>query len=138
MKPIRILLVDDQRNIRRGLRMRLEIEPGMLVVGEAEDGAAALAMATLLAPDVILMDAEMPGMDGITATKQLCETACRCAVIVLTLHDDAGTRARAEAAGAAGFVAKHHIDTTLLDAIRRAGARNAREEMPIAEDASDV
>jgi DNA-binding NarL/FixJ family response regulator len=118
---IRILLVDDQPNIRRGLRMRLGLEPDIEVVGEAGDGEAALRLAHIVSPDVVIMDVEMPVMDGITATTELRARAPRCSVVVLSLYDDAATRARAAAAGACAFVAKTKMDETLVDAIRTAG-----------------
>jgi CheY-like chemotaxis protein len=68
---IRVLLVDDQPSIRRGLRMRLALEPDLTVVGEAGDGATAVALATALQPEVVLMDVAMPGMDGIAALQAL-------------------------------------------------------------------
>ena len=121
-KMIRVLLVDDQTNVRRGLRMRLELEPDVTVVGEACDGEAALGMARLLSPTVVLMDVEMPRMDGIAATQQLCQGGAGPAVVMLSLYDDAATRQRAKAAGAIDFVAKTRMDETLLDAIRRAAS----------------
>jgi DNA-binding NarL/FixJ family response regulator len=117
---IRILLADDQTNVRKGLRMRLDLEPGLSVVGEAADGATAVALARSLSPDVILMDVEMPGMDGIAAAEQVCKEAPGCCVIVLTIHDDAKTRERATKAGAAAFVSKHQIDSDLMTAINAA------------------
>ena len=68
MTPIRILLVDDQPSVLRGLRMRLELEPDLEVVGEATNGATALEEAERVAPNIVLMDVEMPVMDGISAT----------------------------------------------------------------------
>jgi DNA-binding NarL/FixJ family response regulator len=118
---IRILLADDQPNVRRGLRMRLDLEPGLDVVGEAADGASAVTLACRLSPDVVLMDVEMPGMDGISAMEQLKQALPGCRVVVLTIHDDTRTRERARKAGAAAFVSKHQIDSSLMDAIRAAG-----------------
>jgi DNA-binding NarL/FixJ family response regulator len=94
---IRLLLVDDQPGTRRGLRMRLELEPDVSVVGEAADGAAALRLAAELNPDVVVMDVAMPIMDGITATKALRRShlADSCSVVILSLYDDAITQARA-------------------------------------------
>jgi DNA-binding NarL/FixJ family response regulator len=120
---IRILLADDQGNVRKGLRMRLELEDGLNVVGEAADGASALALARTLSPDLILMDVEMPGMDGIAATEQLVKESPDCPVVVLTIHDDPTTRERARSAGACGFVSKHEIDGSLVDAIHKACPR---------------
>ncbi len=116
---ISIVLVDDQATVRRGLRMRLTMEPDVEVVGEAESGEAALRLVRALSPDVVLMDVEMPGMDGIVATAELRATAPHVAVVILSLYDDARTRARAREAGAAAFVAKHQAKTTLLATIRR-------------------
>ena len=116
---ISIVLVDDQATVRRGLRMRLTIEADVEVVGEAGSGEAALRLVRSLSPDVVLMDVEMPGMDGIDATAALCAAAPQVAVVVLSLYDDARTRARAREAGAAAFVAKHQAKTTLLATIRR-------------------
>jgi DNA-binding NarL/FixJ family response regulator len=128
MNTISILLVDDEPTIRRGLRMRLELEPDLTVVGEAGNGVAALDSARALAPAVVLMDVEMPLMDGIETTKVLREQLPGTAVVVLSMHDDAGTQSRAREAGAAAFVAKHSIDRALLDAIR--GAADRREGVP--------
>lgn len=122
---IRILVVDDQPSIRRGLRMRLGLEPDIDIVSEAEHGGAALAQARLTPPDVVLMDIEMPVMDGITATGRLHTETPDCAVVVLSLHDDPDSRMRARLAGASEFVAKHDIDRALIDAIRTA-ARSRR------------
>ncbi|MEX2247758.1 MAG: response regulator [Dehalococcoidia bacterium] len=123
MNPIRILLVDDEQSIRRGLRMRLGLEPDIEVVGEAADGAAAVVAAGAFRPDVVLMDVEMPVMDGIRAAAELHTAAPAAAVVMLSLHDDARTRARARAAGAVDFVAKHEIDAVLTQAIRAAVRR---------------
>ena len=115
---IRVLLVDDQAHVRVGWRMRLALEPDIIIVGEAADGRQALVLAAELEPDVVLMDVEMPGMDGITATGQLQEGARVCAVVVTSIYDDASTRNRARAAGAAAFVGKQEPIDTVLSAIR--------------------
>ncbi len=119
-RAIRVLIVDDQPAVRRGLKMRLELEPDVEVIGEAGDGAAAIALATEAQPDIVLMDVEMPGMDGISATRALRAAAPHSAVVVLTLYDDTATRARAKEAGAAAFVAKHRMEEELLAVVRRA------------------
>jgi len=100
--------------------MRLELEPDVLVIGEAADGATAVELARQLNPDVVLMDVEMPGMDGITATAAIRAATLRARVVILSLYDDALTQARANAAGAVAFVAKHCMEEPLLAAIRRA------------------
>ena len=123
-RPIRLFLVDDERNVLRGLRMRLGMEPDMEVVGEAADGRTAVTGVSLVRPDVVLMDVNLPVLDGIDATAALREMVPDCSVVMLSMRDDAETRARARAAGAAGFVAKHEMDTALTAAIRHAAAAN--------------
>lgn len=118
--PIKILLVDDQSAIRVGLRMRLMLEPDLEIIGEAADGVDALRRARNLAPDVVVMDVDLPRLDGLAATEALQIMAPRCRVVILTLHDSAPMRVRAQEAGAAAFVSKHAGDMPLLAAIRRA------------------
>lgn len=127
-KTIRVLLVDDQPQVRRGLKMRLGLEPDVEIAGEAGDGAAAVALADELRPDIVLMDVEMPGMDGISATQELRAVAPHSAVVILTLYDDAATRARAKEAGAASFVAKHEVEETLLTSICRTASRGPEND----------
>lgn len=117
---IKLLLVDDQSIVRQGLRMQLALEPDLIVVGEAENGEQVLVLAAQLHPDVILMDVELPLMDGITATARLRVADPKCAVVILSLYDDAKTRAAAQAAGAVAFVGKQESSETLLTAIRQA------------------
>jgi DNA-binding NarL/FixJ family response regulator len=119
MKSIQVLLVDDEPSILRGLRMRLALEPDIAVVGEATT-ATAVNLADRLDPDVVLMDVNMPVMDGISATRELATRAPRAAVVILSMHDDRGTRDSALAAGAVAFVAKQQKECDLLAAIRSA------------------
>jgi DNA-binding NarL/FixJ family response regulator len=122
MKAIRVLIVDDEAAVLRGLRMRLGLEPDIDVVGEAADGSAAIDLAARLSPDVVLMDIRMPVMDGIEATRTLAGRNPAPAVVILSMRDDTRTVALAGEAGAVGFVAKHSIDDGLAGAIRRAAA----------------
>ena len=120
---IRVLLVDDQPVVRRGLRVRFQLEPDMQVVGEASTGREALTLAQTLTPDVVLMDIEMPGMDGIEATAALRTIVPQSAVVILSIHTERQTRIRAQAAGAVAFVEKRGTTDTLLAAIRQAAGQ---------------
>jgi DNA-binding NarL/FixJ family response regulator len=120
MTMIRLLLVDDEACIRRGLRMRLALEPDVQVVGEASEGAEAVFLAQQLHPDVVVMDVEMQEIDGITAAAAIANLTPPSAVVTLTIHDDAATRERARAAGAVAFVGKHEGCDAVLAAIRYA------------------
>jgi DNA-binding NarL/FixJ family response regulator len=117
-EPIRIVLVDDQALFRSGLRMLLDSQEDLQVVGEAGDGAAALAEVELTDPDVVLMDVRMPGMDGVTATERLAARGDRPKVLVLTTFDLDEAAARALRAGASGFVLKDAKPEFLLAAVR--------------------
>jgi len=120
---IRVLLVDDQAVVRRGLRVLFHLEPDLEVVGEASTGTEALVLAQTLTPDVVLMDIEMPDMDGIVATAALRRTVPKTRVVILSILDDAQTRGRAQAAGAVAFVEKRGATDALLSAIRQAAAQ---------------
>ena len=119
-RTIKLLVVDDVPSVRRGLRMRLSLECDLQVVGEAASGEEALAVVRALQPDVILMDIEMPGIDGLVATSAMRSVAPQSAVVTLSLHDDAASREKALAAGATAFVGKHEASEALLLAIRDA------------------
>jgi DNA-binding NarL/FixJ family response regulator len=120
---IRVLLVDDQAVVRRALRVRFHLEPDLQVVGEATTGSEALTLAQTLTPDVVLMDIEMPEMDGIQATAALRRVVPQSAVVILSIHDDAQTRGRARASGAVAFVEKRGATEALLSAIRLAAGQ---------------
>jgi DNA-binding NarL/FixJ family response regulator len=117
---IKILLVDSQRRVREGLRMRMALEPDLTVIGEAGDGQSALAMTQELHPDVIVMDIEIPNQDGIALSQAMRQLVPESEVIVLSLHDDPLTKARAHEAGVAAFVEKRGGALPLLTAIRMA------------------
>ena len=121
---ISILIADDQSFMRECLRMRLELEPDLRIVGEAGDGAAAISLACDCQPDVVIMDIAMPVLDGLAATAALRAILPATAIIVHSLYDDDGTRARARAAGANAFVGKHTLEGPLLDAIRASVTRH--------------
>jgi len=113
----RILIVDDNAGVRRDLRLLLEIGGGSEVVGEAEDGREAIDRATLLLPDVVVMDLAMPGLDGYAAAAAIKSSPARCRLVALTVHSDAATRDRARAAGFDAFVVKGAPLSELLGAI---------------------
>jgi DNA-binding NarL/FixJ family response regulator len=118
MTAIHLLLVDDEAAVRRGLRMLFDLEPDLRVVGEAADGMAAVEMARELAPDVVLMDIEMRGADGITATKLIKSSNPSPHVIVLSIHDSEHIRGLAARAGAVAFVGKHEGGARLVEVLR--------------------
>jgi DNA-binding NarL/FixJ family response regulator len=115
---IRLLLVDDQLIIRQGLKSLLDAKPDLQVVGEAENGAIALQQVALLQPDVVLMDVRMPIMDGVTATRLLCQQFPDTKVIVLTTFDDHDYVAQAMQFGARGYLLKDTHSDELAQAIR--------------------
>jgi DNA-binding NarL/FixJ family response regulator len=119
MTPVRVLIVDDQELLRRGLRLLLETEPGIEVVGEAEHGRRALAMIPSLEPQVILADARMPELDGLGLVRRCAADHPGLPVLVLTTFDDAQLVRDLLDAGAAGFLLKDVSPESLTDAIRQ-------------------
>lgn len=117
VRPIRLLLVDDQTLVRTGFRMVLDAQEGVDVVGEAADGNAGLDMCRSLAPDVVLMDVRMPGLDGIAATRLIVEECPQSRVIVLTTFDLDEYAFAALRAGASGFLLKDVGPAELLASI---------------------
>ncbi len=115
---IRILLADDQPLLRMGFRMVLEAQEDMTVVGEAGDGAAAVALTGSHSPDVVLMDVRMPGMDGIEATEHIVRDHPASRVLILTTFDLDEYAFAALRAGAAGFLLKNSQPADLLAGIR--------------------
>ncbi|WP_433598950.1 response regulator [Nocardia sp. CA-135953] len=115
----RVLVVDDQDLVRQGLRTILELG-GVEVVGEAADGAAAVAAATALQPDVVLMDLRMPGVDGVEATRRIVGLGAGIRVLALTTFDHDKHVVDALRAGACGFLLKDVTADGLVDAVGRA------------------
>ncbi len=113
----RILLADDHAILRSGLRLLIEGQPGLEVVGEAGDGQEALEKARTLKPDLILLDLNMPGLDGLAALPQIREQSPDSCVLILTMHDDVSYLQQALNAGASGYVLKRAVDSELLLAI---------------------
>lgn len=133
MEITRILIVDDLLEVRQGLATVLELAAKtsrlpILVVGFAQDGADALAKAASLRPDVVLMDLEMPVMDGIEATRHFKAELPSARVIILTIHAGAEIRARAIQAGAASFLIKGAEVQALVNAILGRDGSNHSEK----------
>jgi DNA-binding NarL/FixJ family response regulator len=116
----RVLIADDQENVRHGFRLVLDAQPDMTVVGEAANGAAALELATVVRPDVLVADIRMPVMDGLELTRRLAGTDVR--VIVVTTFDQDEYVTAALSNGACGFLLKRSGPTLLIEAIRAAMA----------------
>jgi DNA-binding NarL/FixJ family response regulator len=118
MKRIRLLLVEDDALVRRGLLMRLASEPDIDVVGVAGDGERALILAHERLPSVVIMDLLLPGIDGFEATRRLRTVSPESKVIAISIREDTATRRHALCAGAAAFVSKHDEPEGLLTVIR--------------------
>jgi DNA-binding NarL/FixJ family response regulator len=122
---VRVLLVDDQELLRRGLRMVLEEQPGICVVGESADGEQALRSTRILDPDVVVMDVRMPVLDGVEATRRIAVEHPRTRVLVLTTFDLDEYAFAALRYGASGFLLKDVPPTELAAAIRTVAAGDA-------------
>ena len=127
----RVLIVDDHPVVRSGLRMLLEAEDDIEVVGEAGDARTAVFEARAQKPDVILMDVVMPGPSGIEATQSVLKEAPKAKVLVLSMQDDPRYVREAFAAGASGYVLKEAADAEVVDAIREVadGGRYVHPEL---------
>jgi DNA-binding NarL/FixJ family response regulator len=118
MVMINILLVDDQNLIRQGLKALLELEPDLQIVGEAENGQIAIDRVKALQPDVVLMDIRMPVMDGVTATREICQQFPAVNILVLTTFDDDTSVSAAIESGAKGYLLKDTPSEEIAAAIR--------------------
>jgi DNA-binding NarL/FixJ family response regulator len=116
---IRILIVDDHAEFRQGLRAMLNSVPELELVGEAEDGAQTVQLALTLQPDIILMDLQMPKLNGVDATRQIVYASPHIGVIMLTMYDDDDSVFAAMRAGARGYLLKDVDAEALLEAIRQ-------------------
>ncbi len=130
----RILVVDDSEEFREGIGSWISSQPRLVLAGTARDGRQALEAAERLRPDLVLMDAVMPGLDGFQATRLIKERPGAPPVVILTLHDSVAARQQAWAAGADDFLAKDQVTDelpALLRSLRGAGVKGSN---PAAKD----
>ena len=132
MDKIRVMLVDDQRLMREGLRTLLELEDDLVVVGQAADGLQAMDLYPSLQPDVVLMDVRMPNMDGVQATRQLLDRWPDAKVIIVTTFDDDEYVFEGLRAGARGYLLKDVSGHELAAAVRTVAAGGALIEPSVA------
>lgn len=120
-----VVLVDDHPLVREGMRAVIEAQPDLEVVGEASDGAEAVAICSDVQPDVVLMDLQMPAMNGIEATKGVLAKSPRTSVLILTMYDDDAVVFDAVASGASGYLLKGSDGADIVAAIVAAAAGQA-------------
>jgi DNA-binding NarL/FixJ family response regulator len=118
MTPVRIVLADDHTVMRNGLRLLLERQPHLQVVGEAADGRQAVALSESANPDVVIMDIGMPNLNGIEAARQIVNRNPRTAIAILSMHSDESYVIRALKAGARAYLLKDSAEADLLAAVR--------------------
>ena len=118
MTPVRIVLADDHTVMRNGLKLLLERQPHLQVVGEAADGRQAVALSESANPDVVIMDIGMPNLNGIEATRQIVNRNPRTAIAILSMHSDESYVIRALKAGARAYLLKDSAEADLLAAVR--------------------
>jgi two-component system response regulator NreC len=118
MRKIRIVLVDDHKLMRSGLRVLLEQQPDLTVVGESSDGREAVALVASQRPDVLVMDVGMPSLNGIEAAVQITQSNPEAAIVMLSMHSDESYVLRALKAGAKGYLLKDSAEADLIRAVR--------------------
>lgn len=118
MRKIQILIADDHKLMRSGLRLLIEQRSDFSVVGEASDGREAVSLATSLRPDVVVMDISMPSLNGIEAAQQITQHQPETGVIILSMHPDESYVLRALKAGAKGYLLKDSAESDLILAVR--------------------
>lgn len=117
-KKIRVLLADDHKILRKGVRMLIDSQPDMEVVGEAKTGREAIEEARQLKPDIVVMDVSMPELNGIESTRQICGEMKNVKVVALSMHRDSVYVREILRAGASGYLVKDSEDDDLVKAIR--------------------
>ena len=124
-EKLRILLAEDHQTVREGIKLLVNAQNDMEVVGEVSDGELAIKEALRLKPDLVVMDISMPNMNGLKATKRLRSVYPEIKILTLTRHTDDGYLQQLIGAGANGYVLKQSAPTDLINAIRTVGAGNA-------------
>jgi len=124
-EKIRILIAEDHQTVREGIKLLVNNQPDMEVIGEAGDGDIAIKMAQELKPDLVLMDISMPSLNGLKATKRLRSMQPNIKIITLTRHTDDGYLQQLISAGSNGYVLKQSAPTELINAIRTIAAGNS-------------
>jgi DNA-binding NarL/FixJ family response regulator len=136
--PITVLLADDHALVRRGFRRLLEDDPSIVVVGEASSGDDAVRLAQALQPRVIVMDAAMPGMSGLAATRAIVASMPDVAILMLSMHSEETLVRQALDAGARGYVLKNAIDLDLATSVKRVAAGETILDPGVVRPASPV
>lgn len=126
MEPVRVLIVDDQKPFREASNMVVEMTDGFEVVGEAEHGEEAVAMASDLRPDLVLMDVQMPGIDGLEATRRIMQLDSPPRVLVMSTHESGSYEEPALAAGAIAFIPKSQFSMDALETFWAAAVEGER------------
>ncbi len=134
----RVLLADDHETVRQGLKLLLNAQPDIEVVGEAADGREAVSQVKQIMPHVVVMDVSMPDLNGLAATRAVKEAAPEVAVVALTRHSDDAYVQEMLGAGASGYVLKQSASTELLRAIRAAATGQRYLDATLAARAADA
>jgi DNA-binding NarL/FixJ family response regulator len=121
----RIVLAEDHKTVREGIKLLVNAQPDMQVIGEAGDGDEAIRTVTEMRPDMVIMDISMPGLNGLKATKKLRQICPEVKILTLTRHTDDGYLQQILGAGANGYVLKQSAPTELINAIRHVCGGNA-------------
>ena len=124
-EKLRIVLAEDHKTVREGIKLLVDAQPDMEVVGEAGDGEAVIALTAKLEPDIVLMDISMPVLNGLRATKKLRALYPKIKILTLTRHTDDGYLRQLIGAGANGYVLKQSAPSELINAIRSVGQGNS-------------
>jgi DNA-binding NarL/FixJ family response regulator len=138
MTPITILLADDHKLVRQGLRTMLEARPDLKIVGEASDGAEALEMVARLQPDVILLDVMMPNLNGIEAARQMRQRGLKTRIVFLSMYANASYAVRALHSGALGYVIKDADFSEILQAVYHAAEGKRYLSAEIADEVLEL